>query len=151
MYFNYMCRQTGRTTMGLLLNTQNCGLRMRRECRERFPRHRLQRKPLVSDPGMHHGTCVTHVPWCLSGLLTRGVGENVPNIPGACATGNFTYLVRGPLVQVMVGSTKLFPEAVLIYNQWYLGHSDERNFIVNSQETRWLNQNCGHICQRTID
>ena len=34
---------------------------MRRECRERFPRHRLKRKPLVSDPGMHHGTCVTHM------------------------------------------------------------------------------------------
>ena len=44
---------------------------MRRECRERFPRHRLQRKPLVNDPGMHHGTCVTHVPWCMSGSLTR--------------------------------------------------------------------------------
>ena len=68
---------------------------MRRECRERFPRHRLLRKPLVSDPGMHHGTCVTHVPWCMSGSLTRGVGENVPCIPGACATQNFTYLVRG--------------------------------------------------------
>ena len=27
-----------------------------------FPHRRLQRKPLVSDPGMHHGTCVTHVP-----------------------------------------------------------------------------------------
>ena len=40
-----------------------------------FPRHRLQRKPLVSDPGMHHGTCVTHVPWCMSGSLTRGGGE----------------------------------------------------------------------------
>ena len=40
---------------------------MRRECRERFPRHRLQRKPLVSDPGMHHGTCVTHVSCCMSG------------------------------------------------------------------------------------
>ena len=26
------------------------------------PRRRRQRKPLVSDPGMHHGTCVTHVP-----------------------------------------------------------------------------------------
>ena len=50
-----------------------------------FPRHRLQRKPLVSDPGMHHGTCVTHVPWCMSGSLTRGGGENVPGIPGACA------------------------------------------------------------------
>ena len=26
----------------------------------------------------------------------RCVGENVPSIPGACATRNFTYLVRGP-------------------------------------------------------
>ena len=34
---------------------------MRRECRDRFPRQRLQRKPLVSDPGMHHDMCVTHV------------------------------------------------------------------------------------------
>ena len=29
-------------------------------------------------------------------LLTCGGGENVPAIPGACATRNFTYLVRGP-------------------------------------------------------
>ena len=49
------------------------------------PRRRFQRKPLVSDPGMHHGTCVTHVPWCMSGSLTCGDGENVPSIPGACA------------------------------------------------------------------
>ena len=83
------------STMGLLPDTENCGLRMCRECRERFPRHRLQRKLLVSDPGMHHYTCVTHVPWCMSGPLTRGGGENVPGIPGACATRDFTYLVRG--------------------------------------------------------
>ena len=50
-----------------------------------FPHCRIQWKPRVSDPGMHHGTCVTHVPWCMSGLLTRGGGENVPSIPGACA------------------------------------------------------------------
>ena len=50
-----------------------------------FPRHRFQRKPLVSDPGMHHGTCVTHVPWCMLGSLTCGDGENVPGIPGSCA------------------------------------------------------------------
>ena len=50
-----------------------------------FPHRRLQRKPLVNDPGMHQGTCVTHVPWCMSGSLTRGGGENVPGIPGACA------------------------------------------------------------------
>ena len=47
-----------------------------------FPRRRFQREPLVSDPGMHHGTCVTHVPWCMSGSLTCGDGENVPGIPG---------------------------------------------------------------------
>ena len=59
---------------------------MRLECWERFPRHLLQRKPLVSDPDLHHSTCVTQVPWCRSGSLTRGGGENVPSNPGACAT-----------------------------------------------------------------
>ena len=28
--------------------------------------------PRVSDPDMHHGTCVRHVPWCMPGSLTRG-------------------------------------------------------------------------------
>ena len=79
---------------------QNCGLSMRRECRERFPRHRLLRKPLVSDPGMHHGTCVAHVPWCMPGSLIRDGGENVPGIPGACATHDFMYLARGPLIAI---------------------------------------------------
>ena len=80
--------------MGLLPNTQNCGLCMRQECRERFPRHRRQSKPLISYPGMHHGTCVTHVPRCMSGSLTRGGGESNPGIPGACATLLFANLSR---------------------------------------------------------
>ena len=25
-----------------------------------------------SDPGKHHGTCVTHVPWCMLGSITSG-------------------------------------------------------------------------------
>ena len=62
----------------------------------KFPLHRLQMKQLVSYLGMHHCTCVTHVPWCMSGYLTRGCRENVPGIPGACATRHFTYLARGP-------------------------------------------------------
>ena len=70
---------------------------MRRECRQRFPRHRLQRKRLVSDPCMHPGMCVTHVSWCTSGSLSRGSAGNAPGIPGACATPNVTYMVRGPL------------------------------------------------------
>ena len=61
--------------MGLLPDTQYCGWRMRRESRERFPRHWFQRKQLVSDPDLHQGTCVTHVPWCMSGSLSRGGGE----------------------------------------------------------------------------
>ena len=28
--------------------------------------------PWVSDPDMHHGTCVKHVPWCMPGSLTSG-------------------------------------------------------------------------------
>ena len=84
--------------MGLLPDTLSRGFRMRWECRERFSRHRLPKEPLVSDPGLHHGTCVTHVPWCMSGSLTPGGGENVPGIPGAFATHNITYLARGPCI-----------------------------------------------------
>ena len=57
--------------------------------------------PRVSDPDMHHGTCVTHVLWCTPGSITSGFHwsqwrENFPGIPDACATRNFAYLVRGP-------------------------------------------------------
>ena len=61
---------------------------MHREYKERFPRHRLQRKPLVSDPNMHHARDVMRV------RIARW-RENVRGIPGACATRNFTYLTRG--------------------------------------------------------
>ena len=95
---------------------------MRLECRVRFPRHRLQRKTIVSDPVMHHGTCVTHVPWCMLGSLIRGGGKNVPDIPSACATHSFTYMARGPLsdhsswltpqVRSVLTSTPTFPAFV---------------------------------------
>ena len=50
---------------------------------------------------MHQGTCVTHMPWCMSGSLTSAGGENVPGIPRACATRNVTYLARGPWAAVV--------------------------------------------------
>ena len=51
----------------------------------------------VSDPDMHHGSCVTHVPWSMPESLTCGFlwswwQENVPGIPDACATRSCTYL-----------------------------------------------------------
>ena len=93
------CNNGAFIAMGLLPDTYNCELRMRRECWERYPRDRLQRKPLVSDPGMHH--CVTHVPRYMSASLTRTARKtDVPVIPGACATKNFTYLAIGPFSQV---------------------------------------------------
>ena len=108
--------------MDLLPDTQNCALRMRWECRERFPRHRLQSKPLLSDPGVHHGKCGTHVPHCMSGSLTRGGRENVLGIPGACATLNVTYLVRGPWCKPTVMSWYVYCACTVSLNRllWYV-------------------------------
>ena len=49
-------------TMGLIPDKQNCRLRHAPGMFSPLPR--------VCDPDMHHGTCVTHVLWCMSGLLT---------------------------------------------------------------------------------
>ena len=110
-------------TMGLLPDTQNYMARMGRGCRERFSRHRIQRKTLVNHPGMHHGTCVTHVPWGMSGSLTCGCRVNVPGIAGVCATRNFTYLVRGPLVGLSPVRHQAIVRKMLAYcwlDHWYL-------------------------------
>ena len=42
----------------------------------------------VSDPGMHHGTCVTHEPGCMLWSLTSSY----------LWSRNFTYLVKRPMV-----------------------------------------------------
>ena len=69
-------------------------LRMRRECRERFPRHRLKTKPLVSYPGVHHSTYVTVICQEAYGMDLSDSGHaravmhagiaNIPGIPDAC-------------------------------------------------------------------
>ena len=112
--------------MDLLPDTQNCGLRMRWGCRERFPRYRLQRKPPVSDPGMHHG--ITHVPWCMPGSLTRGGGENVPGIPGACTTRNFAYLARGPWDGWYVFVSNNTDKTTHNFNEGSVGHDLRNNW-----------------------
>ena len=69
---------------------------MRRECGRRFPRHR----------GLAIPTCLTARAsrMCRDACRYRklvvsfevGGGENLPGLPGACTTRNFTHLVRGP-------------------------------------------------------
>ena len=64
-------------------------VRMRRECRERFPWH-ASRHVRHARNVMHTGIANSRFP------LNSAAGGNAPGFPGACATRNFTHLVRGP-------------------------------------------------------
>ena len=124
------------TRIGLLPDTFNCGLRMRRECRERF-----------LAPGLAISTFITSCAWrtCRDACRGRqlivsfeaGGEENVPSIPGACATRNFTYLVRNPStritfsrwqmtiksdVTIAISDRSLLPNSASIYSQWLSGN-----------------------------
>ena len=63
---------------------------------------------------------VTHVPWCMSGSLTRGGGENVPGSPYTCTTHSLAYLVRDPLwLQYNSIASRLRRKLESIWNWWY--------------------------------
>ena len=118
VFFKSHCESFVLYLMGLLPEIAfNCVLRMCRECRERFPRHRLQRKPLISDPGMHNGG-----------------GGNVPGIPGACATRNFTYLAKCPWTSAALQ----FPHAMITISIGYsvlLTVCEARAFITSGERS----------------
>ena len=83
-------------SMDLLPDTLNCGLRMRRKCRESSPRHHeLAIPPCIAARAWR--TC-RNACWDRYLAVTFAVdgGGNVPGIPGACATRNFTHLIRSP-------------------------------------------------------
>ena len=85
--------------MGLLPDTQNCGCACAGNAGNVFPvttGKRSRRAPrhvwharAVMLAGIANWQC----------LLKSAAGQNVPGIPGACATCNFTYLVRGPYLR----------------------------------------------------
>ena len=73
---------------------------MRRECRERFPRHLRSAIPAcitARAPRTSRDACRDRYLVVSFGV---GGGNNVPGIPGACATRNFAYLVKGPCTVV---------------------------------------------------
>ena len=56
---------------------------------------------------------------CMWGSLSCGGGENVPGIPGACGTRNFTYLVRGPYQEVNCNSVRPIANQMNIFHlEW---------------------------------
>ena len=84
------------SSMGLLPNTSNCGCACARNAGNVFPatagkqsRH-ASRHMRDARAVMHAGIANSRFP------LNSAAGGNVPGIPGACATRDFTYLVRGP-------------------------------------------------------
>ena len=57
--------------------------------------------PWASDSDMHHGTCMTHVPWCIPGSLTSGFlwiwWQGKRSRHSRCMRNpQFYVLVRGP-------------------------------------------------------
>ena len=84
-------------------------VRMRRECRERFPatagmrfRH-ASRHVRDARAVMHTGIAYPRFP------LNSAAGEIFPGIPVACATLNFTYLVRGPCWTILLLAAPMPP------------------------------------------
>ena len=62
--------------------------------------------PRVSDPDMHHGTCMTHAAWCMPGSLTSGFlwsrSRGKRSRYSRCmGNRNFTYLVRSPWLSTL--------------------------------------------------
>ena len=83
--------------MGLLPDTQICGCACAGNAGNVFPVTAGKRSRHASRH-VRHARAVMHVGIANQWFpLKSAAGENVPGIPGACATCNFTYLVRGPL------------------------------------------------------
>ena len=86
--------------MGLLPDTQNCGCACAGNAGNVFPVTAGKRSRHASRH-VRHARAVIHAGIAnLRFPLKSAAGENVPGIPGACATCNFTYLVRGPCRQI---------------------------------------------------
>ena len=95
--------------MGLLPDTQNCGYACAGNAEIVFPATAGKR----SRHGLRHVRYACAVMY--AGIanqqftLKSAAGENVPGIPGSCATRSFTYLVRGPSIPQFVLIDHILP------------------------------------------
>ena len=87
-----------RFIMGLLPDTQICGCACAGNAGNVFPVTAGKRSRHASRH-VRHARAVMHVGIANQRFpLKSAAGENVPGIPGACATCNYPYLVRGPWI-----------------------------------------------------
>ena len=91
-------------------------------------RGRCHRKPLVKDSDMHHGTCVTHVPWCMSGSLTCGGGKTFPAFsahahPQFYASGPWQNTIY-PVLRLVDTMHCLIVNSIYRYKTWHCTFTD---------------------------
>ena len=97
--------------------------------------------PQVSDPDMHHDTCVTHVPWWMPGSLISGFlwsrrwGETFPAFPVLAQPAIYVSSKR-PVAQVHSNNarqrfSKIFSRDIVVYMlMTYSQTSNKRLFII---------------------
>ena len=112
-------------SMGLLPDTQYCGCACAGNARNVFPTTAYEQSRHASRHVRH---AFPRFP------LKSAAGKNVPSIPGACATHNFTYLARGPCPGYHFTNTFF----IVIHIWWKF------NFVLLSIQSMWSLQNFAH-------
>ena len=146
-------------------------LHLRRECRESFPRHRLQKKTQDNDPVMHHGTCFTHErvdqyrmkftakppglhsehnsPISIYAIYPQStVDRGIINSYTGLSNFTFNYLNEGHIIY----DSLMDHHSLLADNQFFpdrLGckHVDHRNDILKKKRTFLLFCSMDHNCE----
>ena len=122
---------------------------MHRACRERFPHHRLLVIP----------TCITARAVMHAGIINKRftlksmAGENVLGIPDACATRNFTYLVRGPWCHYASSRVRMIKCALVIISKiWHkslgLGKFHVGLIKINAEMALCISSTSDIVCAR---
>ena len=97
------CLRWWPSTIGLLPDTQICGCACAGNAGNVFPVTAGKRSRHASRHVRDARAVIANQRF----PLKSAAGENVPGIPGACATCNFTYLVRGPCSGLGTGTCRV--------------------------------------------
>ena len=109
------------------------------ECRERCPRHWLQRKPPVSDLGMHHSTCANPRWW----------GKRFRH-SGCMRNAQFYVSGKGPMYIVSIKPASIFWGGRYQYSRYdidlvFLVHSGQRCWWISSNYWNGSIHNMNHF------